>query len=69
MKKRLTILVTLVLLISFVSVEGQQFIPLWPKDNMPDSKGIQITDSIARERAFRVAVPCMLFFLLLMIIV
>jgi len=62
MKKRLTILVTLVLLISFVSVEGQQFIPLWPKDNMPDSKGIQITDSIARERAFRVAVPGMYAF-------
>ncbi len=63
MKKHVTILVIFILSIAFCSVKAQEFIPLWPKNNMPDSKGLQITDSIARQRAFRVAVPGMYAFL------
>jgi acetyl esterase/lipase len=62
MKKRLTLFVILILTASFSNVRAQEFVPLWPKNNMPDSKGLQITDSIARQRAFRVAVPVMYTF-------
>jgi len=62
MKKRLILFVILILTASFLYVRAQEFIPLWPKNNMPDSKGLQITDSIARQRAFRVAVPGMYAF-------
>jgi acetyl esterase/lipase len=62
MKLRLLISVILSFLITCSSVQAQQFIPLWPKNKMPDSKGLKIRDSIARERAFRVAVPRMYAF-------
>jgi acetyl esterase/lipase len=62
MKLRLLISVILIFLITCFSVQAQQFIPLWQKNKMPDSKGLKITDSIARERAFRVAVPGMFAF-------
>ena len=62
MKIRLYILAILVLSTTFSSVKAQQFIPLWPENKMPDSKGIKITDSIARQRAFRVATPGMYAF-------
>ena len=62
MKLRLLISVILSFLIACSSVQAQQFIPLWPKNKMPDSKGLKITDSIARERAYRVAGPGMYAF-------
>lgn len=45
-----------------LSVNAQEFIPLWPVGKMPDSKGLNISDSIARQRAFRVAKPGMYAF-------
>lgn len=36
---------------------AQEFIPLWPAGNMPDSKGMQLTDSISNERIHRVGTP------------
>ena len=62
MEKRLYLFVILILAASFSGVRAQEFIPLWPKNKMPDSKGLQITDSIARQRAFRVAIPGMYAF-------
>ena len=38
---------------------SQDFIPLWPKGKMPNSKGLSITDSIANERVYRVGAPGM----------
>jgi acetyl esterase/lipase len=46
----------------FLSSNAQEFIPLWPKGNMPNSKGITLTDSIANERVFRVGTPGMYAF-------
>ncbi|MEO8174857.1 MAG: alpha/beta hydrolase, partial [Sediminibacterium sp.] len=44
------------------SVKAQEFIPLWPKGKMPNSKGMQLTDSISNERVFRVGTPGMYAF-------
>ena len=62
MKFRLILAVLCLLCIAVRPAEAQEFIPLWPKNKMPDSKGLHLTDSIARERAFRVAVPGMYAF-------
>jgi len=43
--------------LSFAS--AQEFIPLYPKDKIPNSKGTDRKDSIANERIFRVANPGM----------
>lgn len=36
---------------------AQEFIPLWPKGKMPNSKGMELSDSIANERIYRVGTP------------
>jgi acetyl esterase/lipase len=41
---------------------GQDFIALWPNNNIPNSKHLKLTDSVARERIFRVMVPGMYAF-------
>jgi len=43
-------------------VRAQDFIPLWPKGKMPNSKGLKLKDSIANERIFRVGTPGMYTF-------
>jgi len=47
------------LLISLITLSGtaQDFIPLWPKGKMPNSKGLKLKDSIANERIFKVGTP------------
>ncbi len=62
MKIRLRLLIILGLWFTFSSTKAQEFISLWPKNKMPDSKGLPITDSLARQRAFRVANPGMYAF-------
>ncbi len=48
----------LILFIIFSSSVGaQEFIPLWPKDKMPNTKGLAIKDSIVNERAIQIAIP------------
>ncbi|MBD0285362.1 MAG: alpha/beta hydrolase [Flavisolibacter sp.] len=39
-----------------------EFIPLYPKDKMPNSKGLHLKDSIANERIYRVGTPGMYAF-------
>lgn len=41
---------------------AQDFITLWPKGKMPNSKGLPLTDSIANERVYRVGTPGMYAF-------
>lgn len=36
---------------------SQEIIPLWPEGKMPNSKGLQLRDSINNERLFQVAAP------------
>ncbi|MGN6602790.1 MAG: alpha/beta hydrolase [Ginsengibacter sp.] len=61
MKRRLCITVIL-LFFGFSFASAQESIPLWQGVKMPNSKGLNISDSIARQRAFRVAVPRMYAF-------
>jgi acetyl esterase/lipase len=42
-----------------IPVFAQEFIPLWPKDFMPNSKGMIIEDSIANDRIYKVGIPGM----------
>ena len=52
-----------VFLLVFISnSKAQEFIPLWPKGKMPNSKGLQIKDSIANERVYKVGTPGMYAF-------
>ena len=55
------IIIVLLLLISS-KANAQEFIPLWPKGKMPNTKGLQLKDSIANERAYRIMVPGMYVF-------
>lgn len=41
---------------------AQDFIPLWPQGKMPNSKGMQLADSIANERVYKVGTPGMYAF-------
>ncbi|MEO6520071.1 MAG: alpha/beta hydrolase [Mucilaginibacter sp.] len=41
---------------------GQEFITIWPKDNIPNSRHLKLQDSVARERIFRVMLPGMYAF-------
>jgi len=56
MKKQILMLTVL---FSSVILQAQQLIPLWEKGTMPNSKGLQITDSIANERQYVVGNPNM----------
>jgi acetyl esterase/lipase len=54
------ILVLAILFHTFIGpVKAQEFIPLWPKGKMPNSKGMNLRDSIANERVYRVGTPGM----------
>jgi acetyl esterase/lipase len=55
-------LLLLAILFMCSSIIAQEFIPLWPKGKMPNSKGLQLTDSIANERVYRVGTPGMYAF-------
>lgn len=48
--------------ISLFKTYSQEFIPLWPNGKMPNSKGMQLKDSIANERIYRVGTPGMYAF-------
>ena len=58
MKILKTISVVLLLLFSTIlKIEAQDFIPLWSKGKMPNSKGLILKDSISNERLMQVANP------------
>lgn len=60
MIKHLTILF---LLLNCLSVNGQQFIPLWPENNKPNFNGTIVSDSLFNERIWRVGTPGMYAFM------
>ena len=49
----------LFLLFSGVTALAQDFIPIWPKNKIPNSKHPKLKDSIANERIYRVMLPGM----------
>jgi acetyl esterase/lipase len=50
------------ILIGVIKAEAQEFIPLWPQEHIPNSKGLNLGDSIANERIYRVGMPGMYAF-------
>jgi acetyl esterase/lipase len=52
-------LLSLLAMLFASNITAQEFTPLWPKDKMPNSKGLKLTDSIANERVYRVGIPGM----------
>ena len=51
------LIITLLFIVASVRVSAQEFIPLWPNGKMPNSKGMNLTDSIFDERYRRVGTP------------
>lgn len=47
---------TILILLSCVNISAQEFLPIW-SNNMPNSKGIALKDSIANERVYQVGTP------------
>ena len=45
------------LFFSAVTVEAQQFYPIWPAGKKPNSNSVQVTDSISGDRVHRVGTP------------
>ena len=44
------------------AIQAQDFMPLWPKGKMPNSKGLKLPDSITNERVYKVGTPGMYAF-------
>ena len=49
-------LILFVLLLPFAA-RGQEFVPLWEKGKMPNSKGLELKDDIRNERVYTVGTP------------
>lgn len=45
-----------------VSIQAQTFLPVWEKENMPNSKGGVVRDSIVNEIAYKIGTPGMYVF-------
>lgn len=54
--------ILLILVVVISKVNAQDFIPLWPKGKMPNSKGMNLKDSIVNERLSQVGIPGMYAF-------
>ncbi|MFN2393791.1 MAG: alpha/beta hydrolase, partial [Pyrinomonadaceae bacterium] len=47
----------LFLLMMPLAAFSQEFLPLWEKGKMPNSKGIELKDEIRNERVYQVGTP------------
>jgi acetyl esterase/lipase len=56
------VLAALVLIFGAQQLRAQEFIPLWEKGKMPNSKGIKLEDKIENERIVQVGTPGMYAF-------
>ncbi len=59
--RRFKLILTITLLCT-AEPAAQEYIPLWPKGKMPNSRGLVLRDSIANERMYRVGTPGMFAF-------
>ena len=58
---RITLICAMAFLL-MLPAKAQQFIPLWPKGRMPNSKGLALKDSVVNERIYQVGTPGMYAF-------
>ncbi|MDR6338655.1 acetyl esterase/lipase [Filimonas zeae] len=47
---------------AYATATSQNFIPLWPAGKMPNTKGLNLKDSITNERVYQVGMPGMYAF-------
>jgi acetyl esterase/lipase len=62
MKKNICLAVILFILTSPLKSKAQDFIPLWPANKIPNTKGLHLKDSINNERIYQVGTPGMYAF-------
>lgn len=62
MNRKPLILALAILCLGCGKLKAQDFIPIWPENNIPNSKHLKLKDSIANERVYRVMVPGMYCF-------
>lgn len=58
---KILLMVCFCLLIT-AGARAQDFIPIWPENNIPNSNHLKLSDSIANERIYRVMLPGMYAF-------
>lgn len=51
-----------ILIFFYSCASAQEFIPIWPQGKMPNSKGLNLSDSVTSEYVYRVANPGMYAF-------
>ncbi|CAN5371442.1 alpha/beta hydrolase [soil metagenome] len=51
-----------ILMLAGLCAQAQEFISLWPADKMPNTKGMNLKDSIVNERIYQVGTPGMCAF-------
>ncbi|MFD2221504.1 alpha/beta hydrolase [Hymenobacter bucti] len=56
------VVVCCLLILSALPGRAQDFMPLWPKKKMPNSKGLKLADKIENERILQVGTPGMYTF-------
>jgi acetyl esterase/lipase len=54
-----TTCLSLLCIVYIIAARAQEFVPLWPAGKMPNSKGMQLKDSINNERIYQVGTPGM----------
>lgn len=60
---RLVLSLILVLFAAPFAAHAQEFVPLWEKGKMPNSKGVTLKDDVRNERIYQVGTPGMYAFL------
>ena len=57
-----SLVTALVLILSSQTISAQEFVPLWHKDKIPNSRGLTLEDKIENERIHQVGIPGMYAF-------
>lgn len=59
---RISCIVFLICLFSAASLQSQTFLPVWSTNNMPNSRGLALSDSIVNEIIYKVGTPGLYIF-------
>ena len=51
------LILLVVFLYNFFFISAQEMIPLWEKGKMPNSKGLNLSDSVANDRLYQIGTP------------
>src|SRR5438046_2632278 len=57
-----TVCLSVLFMMCVWAMQAQEFMPLWPANKIPNSKGLHLKDSIYNERIYQVGTPGMYAF-------